>query len=373
MKRTLISFAVLGTILGAATAQAGGWDRSGQDTSIILKEGNLMEMTSVSVAPKITGNYVGAGATGDGTPNYSFSTVAFRVDVSDDISIAVIQDSPFGASVNWTGGSFNGIEAKIDSSATTALVSYDLDNVTVYGGVKNQSFNASATNPLVGAYNAAGTALNGDGSGYSISSTKDSSLGYVVGAAFENPEIALRVALTYHSKVNHDVSIVEKVSGVTSAAVNLSASTPESFNLDFQTGIAENTLLFGTVRRVKWTQTALKPAQYTIYSGGKALKEFAKDTTSYSLGLGRKFSDQWAGAVTYGTESAEGTAGSPLGPTDGYNKFGLGVTYTGEQVAITLGVQKISMGDTTAVAGPYSATMSGNTATVTAVKIGYKF
>ncbi len=38
-------------------AQAGGWDRSGQDTSIILKDGNLLEITSVSVNPKVTGTY----------------------------------------------------------------------------------------------------------------------------------------------------------------------------------------------------------------------------------------------------------------------------------------------------------------------------
>lgn len=57
MKRTLINIAILSTILGTGMAQAGGWDRSGQDTSIILKEGNLLEVTSVSVKPNITGTY----------------------------------------------------------------------------------------------------------------------------------------------------------------------------------------------------------------------------------------------------------------------------------------------------------------------------
>jgi long-subunit fatty acid transport protein len=214
----------------------------------------------------------------------------------------------------------------------------------------------------------------GDKSGYSISSTKDSSIGYVVGVAFEKPEIAMRVALTYHSKVSHDVPIVETVGGVASPTTTLSAETPESLNLDFQTGIAENTLLFGTVRHVKWTQTKLTPPIYYVYTGsGLDLKKFTSNTTSYSLGLGRKFSDQWSAAVTYGAESAEGTAGSPLGPTDGYKKLGLGVTYTGEQASITLGIQKVNMGDTSAVAGALSAEMADNTALITAVKIGYKF
>jgi len=379
MKRTLINIAILSTILGTGMAQAGGWDRSGQDTSIILKKGNLLEVTSVSVKPTVTGNYTytGTPATGDGVPNFSFTTVGFRTDISDNVSLAIIQDTPYGAEVDWTSGtpgsSFRGIKAKVESSATTALLSYDLDSMIVYGGLKNQTFKASATNPFVGAKDSSNNTI-GDGTGYSISSTADSSLGYLVGAAIEKPEIAMRIALTYHSKVSHDVSIIEKVSGSTFAAANLAAKTPEAINLDFQTGIAANTLLFGTIRRVKWTQTKLSPVKYTLYSGGKDLKKFTSDTTSYSIGLGRKFSESWSAAVTYGTEAAEGVDGSPLGPTDGYSKMGLGVTYSGEQATVTLGMQQIKMGDTTAViSSALKANMKSNTSLVTALKVGYKF
>jgi long-chain fatty acid transport protein len=362
MKRTLISFAVLGTILAAAGAQAGGWDRSGQDTSIILKEGSLLEITSVTVAPTITGTYlVNSAATGSVAPDYSFTNIAFRAEINDDLSIAVIQDEPFGASVDWKNGTgaYTTVNAKISTDATTVLVGYDLDNVTIYGGIKSQKFGASANVPL---------SLTAS---YAITSTPDTSLGYVIGAAIEKPEIAMRVALTYHTKITHDVAIVETLTtagGPTPSSSTVTADTPSSFNLDFQTGIAENTLLFGTIRSVKWTETDLKPAVY-FASTGTSLKKFTSDTISYSLGLGRKFSDQWSGAVTYGTEAAEGTAGSALAPTDGYSKMGVGVTYSGENADITLGVQQINNGDTPAPA----ATMSDNTTLVTAVKIGYKF
>ena len=138
-----------------------------------------------------------------------------------------------------------GLKAEVDSSSTTLLTSYDMDNVTVYGGLKNQSLSASATNPLVAAY--------------TITSTADSSLGYVLGAAIENPETAMRIALTYHSKINHDIAIVENHGGISATASTLKVTAPESFNLDFQTGIAANTLLFGTIRQVKWTQMSLCP------------------------------------------------------------------------------------------------------------------
>ena len=91
------------------------------------------------------------------------------------------------------------------------------------------------------------------------------------------------------------------------------------------------------------------------------------------MGLGRKFSDQWSAAVTYGSDAAIGGDGGPLGPTDGYSKMGLGVTYSGVQANVTLGVQQVNMGDTTAVAPGVSAEMKNNKALVTAIKVAYKF
>ena len=349
MKRTILNLAVLSTIFGAGLVQAGGFDRTGQDTSIMLKEGSMVEITSVSVNPKVTGTYTTGGAsTGEVAPNYSFTNLGFRTKVSDNFAIAIIQDSPFGADVNWTAGAYNGTKAKVKSSATTFLTSYDLDNVTVYGGLKNQSLEATASVPAAG---------------YTVTSTADSSLGYVFGAAIENPEIAMKLSLTYHSKINHDISIVEGA-----APSTLKTTTPESFNLDFQTGIAENTLLFGSLRQVKWTQMALCPDAYKAATGA-CLKEFKSNTTSYTLGVGRKFSDSWSGAVTYGKESAGNDKPSVLSPTNGYTKMGFGVTYTGAQANITLGMQKVNNGNATAT----GVNLTGNTSVVTAVKVGYKF
>ena len=362
MKHTILILAILSTMLGAGLVQAGGFDRTGQDTSIMLKEDSMVEITSVSVNPKITGTHgSSATATGEVAPNYSFTNVGFRTNVSDNFAIAIIQEKPFGANVDYTAGAagstYVGLKAKVDSSSTTLLTSFDMDNVTIYGGLKNQSLSASATNPLVAAY--------------TITSTADSSLGYVFGAAIENPETAMRLALTYHSKVNHDIAIVENYTGISATSSTLKVTTPESFNLDFQTGIAANTLLFGTIRQAKWTQMSLCPAQYKA-AAGVCLKEFKNNVTSYTLGLGRKFSDHWSGAFTYGREASNDDKVSALTPANGYNKMGLGVTYTGEQAVVTLGMQKINNGNvakTTAVAFD----MSSNTTLVTALKVGFKF
>jgi long-chain fatty acid transport protein len=355
MKRTILNLAVLSTMLGAGLVQAGGFDRTGQDTSIMLKEGSMVEITSVSVNPKITGIYTSTAVTsGEVAPNYSFTNLGFRTNVSENFAIAIIQDKPFGVDINWTAGTYNGLKANVDSSATTLLTSYDMDNVTVYGGIKNQSLSASATNPLA--------------SSYVITSTADSSLGYVLGAAIENPETAMRLALTYHSKINHDIAVSESFGGGAAATSTLKSTSPESINIDFQTGIAANTLLFGTIRQVKWTQMALCPASYKT-NVGSCLKEFQNNTTSYMLGLGRKFSDHWSGAFTYGREASNDDTISALSPANGYNKMGLGVTYTGDQAVVTLGMQKINNGNV-AVSG---IPMNNNTTVVTALKVGFKF
>ncbi|MBT4238622.1 MAG: hypothetical protein HOD70_04360, partial [Oceanospirillaceae bacterium] len=109
MKRTILNLAILSTMFSAGLVQAGGFDRTGQDTSIMLKEGSMVEITSVSVNPKVTGTYTTGGAsTGEVAPNYSFTNLGFRTKVSDNFAIAIIQDSPFGADVSWTAGTYDG-------------------------------------------------------------------------------------------------------------------------------------------------------------------------------------------------------------------------------------------------------------------------
>ena len=61
MKRTLINIAILSTILGAQEwlKQVAGTGQV-KTRRLFLKMGNLLEVTSVSVAPKITGTYIGS-------------------------------------------------------------------------------------------------------------------------------------------------------------------------------------------------------------------------------------------------------------------------------------------------------------------------
>lgn len=89
---------------------------------------------------------------------------------------------------------------------------------SVFGGLCYQTMQASVRVPIV--------------SNYSISTTKVSGTGYVLGTAYEKPEIAFRVALSYNSKIDHTVSSAENTTAFGTGTTSTSFSTPEALNLN---------------------------------------------------------------------------------------------------------------------------------------------
>ena len=65
-------------------------------------------------------------------------------------------------------------------------------------------------------------------------------------------------------------------------------STPDYINLYLQSGIAEDTLLYGSIRRANWAENQL----FVHPHGGAATSSFT-DSETYSLGIGRKLSDSF--------------------------------------------------------------------------------
>ena len=91
-------------------------------------------------------------------------------------------------------------------------------------------------------------------SGYSFQGDDDWGFGYVVGAAYEIPEKALRIALTFGSAIDFELDSTETFPDAVGGQVvkgTTEISMPKSVNLDFQTGIAPKTLLFGSMRWIE--------------------------------------------------------------------------------------------------------------------------
>jgi long-subunit fatty acid transport protein len=232
-----------------------------------------------------------------------------------------------------------GTEAGLDGSDVTALLRYRVgERVSVYGGFRVQKIDATLTGLPLGA------ATNP----YALSVGRTQEYGYVVGAAYEIPDIALRVALTYNSAIDHDFESTETAPSFGgTVAGSFTTTIPQSVNLEFQTGIAEDTLLFGSVRWQDWSEFDITPPSYTAATGGRSLIDYQSDYTTYTIGVGRRFNETWSGAVTLAHEPATGDIQGNLAPRDGFTSLGVAATYRREGTEITAGVRYIRLGDAT--------------------------
>lgn len=359
MKKLLLTSAM--TMI-AHSAFGAGLDRSGQSISALFEEGRYVEFSIGSVSPDVTGNdaaSAGGSTTGNVGNSYFQLGAGYKADVNSQLSYALIFDQPYGASVEYGSTSvlYNGTTAEATSQALTGLMRYKLNpNMSVYGGIRAQQIGADVT--LSGA-------AYGALSGYNFKADNDWGIGYVVGAAYERPAIAMRVALTYSSEIEHGLPTTETIGGSSTTTV----TSPQSVNLDFQTGIAADTLLFGSVRWVNWDGFAIAPAGLGAASPGSTLVSYDNNGVTYNLGVGRRFNSQWSGAVTVGYEESQGGTVSALGPTDGFLSIGFGATYTMPTgTEITGGFRYIMPGDATVQSGGGTADFKDSSA----IGVGFK-
>lgn len=352
--------ALAGLAMAATPAFAGGIDRSGQSITALFEEGRYVEFSFGHISPDISGS-LGVGS-GDMAKNYSQIGGAYKADINDQWSYAIIIDQPFGADVNYpvgTGYFAQGATADLDTFAITGLLQYNMpSNVSLYGGLRAQRMKATASIPFVG--------------GYSGSLDAEWGLGYVVGVAYERPEIAMRVSLTYNSKVSYDFATTETSIGGTVNAIE-EVETPQSVNLDFQTGIAKDTLLFGGVRWVDWSDFEIAGTQYRALTGGGSLVSYDSDSVTWTLGVGRKLNDNWSIAGSFAFEKSSGGIQSNLGPTDGSKRLNLAAVYTQDNMRITTGISYIKIGDARTSAGGPLSSFTDNDAVAVGVKVGYSF
>jgi long-chain fatty acid transport protein len=356
---TMKRFMLASTALVAATtlAHAGGVERSTQSVAILFEQGRYAELSFGHFDPTVEGA-VGGGAvsSGDMAGSYNSWSLGYKMDLGDRMAFALVLDQPIGANVDYPASAapypLAGSTAKLTSSAITALLRYKFENnVSVYGGLRYETVHGEVSLPFIG--------------GYTLNTNHDSELGYVVGVAWEKPEIAARVALTYNSAITHTLDSVEfgAIPGTFDTEV------PQSVNLEFQTGIAKDTLLFGSIRWQEWTAFIIDPP---IYPAPTPLVDYASDRVTYNLGIGRRFNENWAGAVTIGYEKSDGQPTGNLGPTDGMKSIGLAATYTMDNMKITGGIRYVDLGDATTNA-PIGGVFTGNSGVGVGVKIGYTF
>ncbi len=356
-------FAAAALALGctASATFAGELDRTGQPLGWLFETGSYAELSYSHVNPTVRGATsvaippLPAGSpSGDMMKSYSTVGLAAKMDLNDRLSFGVQFDQSFGADVAYPVAPYPlaGTTAEINSDTVMLAARYKLGNgVSVHGGLRSVGLGGKVQ------------IVRGGVPAYAAGFDTDRDIGFMLGAAYEKPEIALRVALTYFSETEHDMpatlSIPVPLTAVTTVKM------PKSVNLDVQSGIAKDTLLFGQIRWVDWTAVNL------VGPGPRPLLSYPDDTITYTLGVGRRFNENWSGAVTIGYEASQGGISSDFAPSDGMVSLGLGATYTRDNMKITGGVRYVKLGDTPALAG--AAQFSDNSAVAVGVKIGFTF
>jgi long-subunit fatty acid transport protein len=164
------------------------------------------------------------------------------------------------------------------------------------------------------------------------------------------------VALTYYSKISYDLSTAETVvpflTGVSDTQnTSTDVDTPQAVQLDFQTGVAPKTLVFGYVRWVDWSEFNISPPVYEAQTAGllgesRPLVNYADDWWTYNLGLGRQLTDALAGSLSVTWEPSVGGEMTSLGPYDGRTTATAALSYDYNSWNFTGGLTYGVLGDT---------------------------
>ncbi|MBX4931376.1 OmpP1/FadL family transporter [Rhizobium bangladeshense] len=352
----------------ASTSFAGGLERGGYnidqlfDTSpfsfqsgvtYVTPQRRLKDVrdTDTSAAPG-GGNLNTRPNSADETANYTIPYIGFKAGFADTIDCLVDYSEPFGGhtnpGLNWAGAN-NNIETKIETRNYGGTCSYRFDvgpgQLRFIGGAFYQEVEGFkerlvSTVPL----------LFGTGTGIGRLDLEDSGWGWRAGLAYEIPEYAMRASLVYNSRVKYDnltgtvdlTQVSAPIAPLNGAPYGRvtdvfgSAEAPDSLELKLQSGIAPDWLAFGSVKWTNWSVLQSVPFCPTSTKGLVACRSGgATELTSLDLlyrdgwtitgGVGHKFNEQWAGAVSLTWD--RGTSQGYGAQTDSWT-LGLGAALT---------------------------------------------
>ena len=280
-------------------------------------------------------------STGNVVNDYHFANVASKFQIAPQLSFGLIYDQPYGANIdyNYQPETLLGkqqIEVtrlKFESENLSMLVGYQpTAHWNIFAGAVYQQFAGKLD--LFGAnYSIL--------SGYQVDFKRSSGQGWLAGLSYQRPEYALKTALTYRSKITHKSDAVESINGTTLDFVPFDAIeivTPQSVNLDLQTGLNSKNILYSAVRWVNWQDFEIQPHQFGTVLDYYAqispeivhsfnLIDYKKDQWSAKLGLAHILNDHWVASADVSWDSGSGNPAGTLNPSDGMYALTLGAMY----------------------------------------------
>jgi long-subunit fatty acid transport protein len=350
-------------------AWGGALEQSNQSIQLLFEEDNFVELGWSKAWVDGEGTDLLGIKTGDVAPSYGMGTLGVKLQLTPDWSAALLVDQPFGITVNYGPASpvYVGTSARVDSTAASLLLRYKIDgNWSLHVGPRVQWLDADV---------ALGGLAADVFAGYQLKIKREVGRGFAAGAAYELPEIALRVALTYNADIGYSSDSTEILPEMLGSQLQSETKfrTPQSVNLDFQTGIAENTLLFGLVRWVDWSVFEISPSTFSQFTG-EPLADYPHDINTYMLGVAYQLNTAFTLASTLAFEDERNRYGSALGPVNGYTSLALASIYNTGPFRLSLSAAYYQLRDTDPMSG---GTVTGqfrdSKLTAAELKIGYRF
>ncbi len=412
LKFNIILTAMIG-ISSINLCHASAMEQSGQSILPFLENGNYAEMNIFAVDSSVSGVVDRSDlvrdnqnrSTGDIAENTQFYTAAVKFQLTDKLSFGLLYDQPFAAKVSYPQRSNNsyfdndfshqGTSVKVDSQNISMIFGYSpIDNFQVYGGPVYQE--------IKGQVALRGNAYTEAYDGYNANFKRKGEAGWLIGGSYQIPDYALKAAITYRSKIKYSFQVDEDIFGETlqlTESKKTKLETPQSINVDFQSGISDRTLAYLNLRWVNWKEFETRPTQFGAlseillkeatngeYTSGFKLDSYQKDQYSATIGIGHQISEKWSGSTDVSWDSGTGNPASTLGPIKGSWSLGLGLQFNPtSNYFIAGGVKYYWLGDARTEDGTYYLPIEGikqiaeqaefknNHAIAYGLKIGYRF
>ena len=339
---------------------AGGYESNALSTSFMYEEGGefnaYSEVSYGSRSYDIKGTVY--APTGSAVKDQTSTTISVKYDVTDNITVGFTNYNQGSIQLDYSEAGSAGAAAlpvvDLTIDARVLMAKYNIsDNIGFIAGVKQTVVKDATANIFQSVPLGASSITGGN------------EIGYVYGAVYTRDDIAMRVELT--AETSTDFELATTNTGIPDGTTL--GSTPDYMNLYFQSGIAEDTLLYGSMRTANWSEN-----QLYVYPHNNAATSSFTDSTTYSLGLGRKFTDNFSGSVSLSGEPKGASASdTPLTITNGYQGITLGGKYTIDNMSITAGYNYTQVGDVTLTSGLGVGEFTDNTITGLGVRVGFKF
>ena len=374
-----IIYTGLAALLGSTpfVVIAEGLERINVDPSFMFTEGNSAEISFANISPsfpavKGTGSAFTFQSGLDVATSFSALSGSVKTDLGDNIALGLFytsQGNGVGIDYGTIGSEANvTIKADLEMPTLAAIGKYQInDNISVFLGAKQSTVKKGATLKLgsdTSAISGNGNPLPDVTSHWELD--KKAAIGAIYGAAYEMPEIALRVALTIEDDI--DLKIPATAKGGAAATGTATASIGDAMSLNFQTGIAEDTLLFGNIRRSSWADNQVKVPT----AAGLAQVSSFSDGDSYSLGIGRKINDDLSVSISGFYDGSSGGAVSELAPTGATRTLSLGGKYAiSDNADLSIGGSYSKRGDV--LTGTYKASLTDSKVISLGAKVAFSF